>query len=78
MKFDELYNELMNESMEENDPLFKQALEILKVIKAKNPNAYDKLMDRLNALGGVPSKATKTYNLPEDPEDASWVVSMEK
>lgn len=78
MKFDELYNELMNESMEENDPLFKQALEILKVIKAKSPNAYDKLMDRLNALGSMPSKATKTYNLPEDPDDASWVVSMEK
>ena len=75
MKFDEMYNELMFEAeVSENDPLFKQALEILDIIKAKNPNAYAKLLGRLNDLSKVPSTPTKSTN-PEDPEDASWIAS---
>lgn len=75
MKFNDLYNALMFESVEENDPLFKQALEILDIIKDKNPNAYAKLLQRLNALNGPLSMATKSYKVPEDPEDASWIAS---
>ena len=75
MKFNDLYNELMFENVEENDPLFKQALEILDTIKAKNPNAYAKLLQRLNALSSPLSTATKSYKVPEDPEDASWIAS---
>jgi hypothetical protein len=76
MKFDDLYNELMLEAeVSENDPLFKQAIEILNIIKAKNPNAYAKLLGRLNDLSRIPSTPTKTYKVPEDPEDASWIVS---
>ena len=78
MKFDDLYNELMFENISENDPMFKQALKILQDLKAKSPNAYAKLMDRLNALSSPPSTATKTYQVPEDPEDASWIVSAKK
>lgn len=78
MKFNELFNELMLEAeVTEHDPLFKQALEILKDLKTKSPNAYAKLMARLNDIGShIP--ATKSYKLPKDPEDASWVVSMNK
>jgi hypothetical protein len=75
MKFDDLYNELMFENVSEQDPLFKQALSILQDLKAKSPSAYAKLIDRLNALSAPPSSATKTYQVPEDPEDASWIVS---
>lgn len=75
MKFDDLYNELMFENVSEQDPLFKQALRILQDLKAKSPNAYSKLIDRLNALSAPLSTATKTYKVPADPEDASWIVS---
>jgi|LakMenEpi03Aug12_release.lakeMendotaPanAssembly.Ray.scaffolds.fasta_scaffold520036_2 hypothetical protein len=75
MKFDDLYNELMFENVSVQDPLFKQALSILQDLKAKSPNAYAKLMDHLNALSAPPSRATKTYQVPEDPTDASWIVS---
>ena len=76
MRFDDLYNELMLENVSENDPLYKEALRILQDLKMRSPNAYVKLMDRLKALG-VPEMGhgTKSYKLPEDPEDASWIVS---
>lgn len=75
MRFNDLYNELMFENVSENDPLYKEALKILQELKMRSPNAYVKLMDRLNALSVPPSTATKTYQVPEDPEDASWIVS---
>lgn len=62
----------------EQDELFKQALDILKDLKRRSPKAYAKLMDRLNALSTPPSEATKTYKMSEDPEDSSWVLSMNK
>ena len=80
MKFNDLYNELMFENILENDPLFKQALQILQDLKTKSPNAYAKLMDRLNALS-VPQighGTHKTYKLSNDPNDDSWIVSAKK
>lgn len=73
MKFNELFNELMGEAMHDEDrDLFQQALEILQDLKAKSPNAYAKLMARLNDLGSHRPSA-KTIKMSTDPRDASWI-----
>lgn len=73
MKFNNLYNELMGEGMHEEDrDLYQQALEILQDLKAKSPNAYAKLMVRLNDIGSHRPSA-KTIRMSSDPRDASWV-----
>lgn len=73
MRFNELFNELMGEGMHEEDrDLYQQALEILQDLKAKSPNAYAKLMARLNDIGSH-RPAAKTIRMSSDPRDASWV-----
>lgn len=73
MRFNELFNELMGEAMHDEDrDLYQQALEILQDLKAKSPNAYAKLMARLNDISSHRPSA-KTIKLSTDPRDASWV-----
>lgn len=73
MKFNELFEELMGEAMHDEDrDLFQQALEILQDLKAKSPNAYARLMARLNDMGShMPS--TKTIKMSTNPRDTSWI-----
>lgn len=73
MRFNELFEELMGEAMHDEDrDLFQQALEILQDLKAKSPNAYHKLMARLNDMGShIP--ASRTIKMSTDPRDASWI-----
>lgn len=73
MRFNELFNELMGEGMHDEDrDLFQQALEILQDLKAKSPNAYAKLMARLNDISSHKPVA-KTIKMSSDPRDASWI-----
>lgn len=73
MKFNELFNELMGEAMHgEDNALFQQALEILQDLKAKSPNAYAKLMARLNDIGSHRPVA-KTIKMSTNPKDTSWI-----
>lgn len=73
MRFNELFNELMGEAMHEEDrDLYQQALEILQDLKAKSPNAYAKLMARLNDIGSHRPVA-KTIKMSTNPKDTSWI-----
>jgi len=73
MKFNELFEELMEEAMHEEDrDLFQQALEILNDLKAKSPKAYAKLMARLNDISSYKPSA-KTIKMSTNPEDTSWI-----
>ena len=64
MKFDKLYEQLIGEAMHDEDrDLFQQALEILQDLKAKSPNAYAKLMARLNDMSSQRT-STKTIRCP--------------
>jgi ribosomal protein S3AE len=73
MKFDKLYEQLIGEAMHDEDrDLFQQALEILQDLKAKSPNAYAKLMARLNDMSSQRT-STKTIQMSPNPEDASWI-----
>ena len=78
MKFDALYEELMEEASgtKDNEPLFRRALEVLLALKKKDPAAYDKVLQRINDITSY--KPTKSIQLSSDPEDSSWVPSLNK
>jgi hypothetical protein len=73
MRFNDLFRELMGEAMHDEDrDLFQQALEILQDLKAKSPNAYARLMARLNDTGSHKPSA-RTIRVSSNPEDTSWI-----
>ena len=57
---------------DEDRDLFQQALKILKELKDKSPNAYAKLMARLNDMSSK-RPSTKTIRMSPNPEDSSWI-----
>jgi len=52
MKFNDICNSILKEDADSmgTDHLTQQAMEILDQLKAKSPNAYDKLIERLNQI----------------------------
>ena len=57
---------------DEDRDLFQQALKILKELKDTSPNAYAKLMARLNDMASQ-RPSTKTIRMSPNPEDSSWI-----
>ena len=78
MKFNDLYNELMSESMSKTEQeLYDKFLDTLGELRARNAPAFEKLMARIKEIGDYvdykPVKSIKTIRMSSDPRDASWI-----